>query len=241
MSVPVYVALDFPDADQAVTMVRKLSGVIDHFKVGLELLHSEGPEVVRSICSAGAKQVFFDGKFHDIPNTVAGAVKAAVRSGATLLNVHTTGGKAMMEAAVRAADAEAEAIGRPRPLVIGVTVLTSMDETELSAIGLTTTPEEQVVRLARLAQQIGLDGVVASPQEIRSIRDACGPDFFIITPGVRPAWAQRQDQKRVATPAEAVQAGANALVVGRPITAAADPVEAATRTVRECEEAEQPC
>jgi orotidine-5'-phosphate decarboxylase len=172
-------------------------------------------------------RIFYDCKFHDIPNTVAGAVRAASRRGVWMLNVHASGGRAMMRAAVEAA-AEGRAAGHDRPLVIAVTVLTSLDSATLAGeFGMAETAGDHAVRLARLAQESGCDGVVASPHEAGAIRAACGPDFRLIIPGVRPAGADRGDQKRVMTPGEAVLAGADYLVVGRPITGAPDPVAAA--------------
>jgi orotidine-5'-phosphate decarboxylase len=179
--------------------------------------------------------VFLDLKFHDIPNTVAQAVEAAVSTGAWMINVHASGGRAMMEAAARAGAGAAAASGRPPPLLIGVTVLTSMDAPTLGSVGVERTLLDQVVGLARLAQDAGLDGVVASPQEVAAIRAACGPDFAIVTPGIRgaSAGAERNDQARTMGPADAVRAGATYIVVGRPIVAASDPPGAARRIVEE--------
>ena len=182
----------------------------------------------------GAK-VFLDLKFHDIPNTVAQAVEAAVATGVWMLNVHASGGVPMMRAAARAGTEAAAREGRPKPLVIGVTVLTSMDDATLTAIGVTRPLLDQVVTLARMAQDAGLDGVVASPQETAAIRAACGPDFSIVTPGIRgaSAGADKNDQSRTMGPAEAIRAGASHIVVGRPIIAAADPRSAAAAIAEE--------
>ena len=174
-----------------------------------------------AVIATGAR-VFVDLKFHDIPNTVAGAMREMAKLSPAILNVHAQGGEAMMRAA-----AEAVANTTPRPKLIAVTVLTSLGSSDLSAMGIGATPLEHAVRLARLAKQSGLDGVVCSPQEIAAVRNACGKDFLIVTPGVRPAGADLGDQKRVMTPSEAVNAGADILVIGRPITGAADPVAAA--------------
>jgi len=183
--------------------------------------------MVRELTSRGDR-VFLDLKFHDIPNTVAGAVQSAVATGAWMVNVHASGGGAMMKAAAEAATKTAASLGRPRPLVIGVTVLTSMNDAALHEIGVARPMLDQVMHLARLAKASGLDGVVASPQETRAIRDACGKDFQIVTPGVRPADQQgKDDQARTLTPAEAISAGATYLVIGRPITASSDPRQAA--------------
>jgi orotidine-5'-phosphate decarboxylase len=232
----VLVALDVDSATQALTLADNLRGTVGGFKIGKQLFTAEGPSVVRALAARGDR-VFLDLKFHDIPNTVAGAVAAAVQTGAWMLNVHASGGRAMMAAAANAAATAAERAQRPRPLVIAVTVLTSLDQTQLRETGVTTSLLEQVVHLATLAQAAGLDGVVASPQEIAAIRRACGPDFAIVTPGIRSSPASRagipgtggsrDDQARTLGPAEAIAAGASYLVIGRPITAAADPRRAA--------------
>lgn len=226
---PILVALDVESAAKAIELANQLRGAVGGYKVGKQLFTAEGPSMVRELTSRGDR-VFLDLKFHDIPNTVAGAVQSAVATGAWMVNVHASGGGAMMKAAADAAARTATALGRPRPLVIGVTVLTSMNDAALQEIGVRRSMIEQVVHLATLAKSSGLDGVVASPQETRAIRDACGKDFQIVTPGIRPADQQgKDDQARTLTPAEAIAAGATYLVIGRPITAAPNPREAAER------------
>lgn len=219
----IIVALDTQEVGRAVEWVSTLQGAVGAFKVGLEFIHAAGPDGVRAVQEAGASRLFFDGKFSDIPNTVAGAVRSTCVLNPWLLNVHAMCGGAAMRAARDAAAKHAAESGVPRPLVIAVTVLTSLDQTALGAIGVPGAVEEQVVRLALLARESGMDGVVASPQEIEAIRKACGREFLIVTPGVRPAGADTHDQARVATPAAAIRAGADYLVVGRAITGVADP------------------
>ena len=228
------VALDVDSGARALELASQLRDLAGGVKVGSRLFTSEGPTLVRRLVETGAN-VFLDLKFHDIPNTVAQAVEAAVSTGVWMLNVHASGGVPMMQAAARAAADTAAREGRRRPLVIGVTVLTSMDDATLRGIGVQRPLLEQVVTLARMAQDAGLDGVVASPQETAAIRSACGPDFSIVTPGIRGASAgtDRNDQSRTMGPAEAIRAGASYIVVGRPIIAAADPRAAATAIVDE--------
>jgi orotidine-5'-phosphate decarboxylase len=227
------VALDVDSGARALELARQLRDLAGGFKVGSRLFTAEGPDLVRRLVDSGAN-VFLDLKFHDIPNTVAQAVEAAVSTGVWMLNVHASGGVPMMQAAARAG-ADAARDGRRRPLVIGVTVLTSMDDATLRATGVQRPLLEQVVTLARMAQDAGLDGVVASPQETAAIRSACGPDFSIVTPGIRGASAgtDRNDQSRTMGPAEAVRAGASYIVVGRPIIAATNPRAAAAAIVEE--------
>jgi orotidine-5'-phosphate decarboxylase len=223
----ILVALDVDSRAKALALADTLRGAVAGYKIGKQLFTAEGPEVVRALTARGDR-VFLDLKFHDIPNTVAGAVRSAMATGAWMVNVHASGGSAMMRAAAQAARDTAAKTGAARPLVIGVTVLTSMDEAALAEVGTTRPVMEQVVHLAGLAKAAGLDGVVASPQEIAAIRTACGPDFHIVTPGIRPAGqAGTDDQARTLTPREAVAAGATYLVIGRPITGAADPRAAA--------------
>ena len=226
------VALDLDGRAEAVALARRLAPAAAVMKLGLQSFVSHGPEVVREIVAGGA-DVFLDLKLHDIPNTVAGAAAAAARTGAFLINVHASGGREMMRAGAEAAREAAEAAGLKRPLVIAVTVLTSLDAAALREVGLHGTPAEAAVRLAALTREAGLDGVVCSADEIAAIRSACGPDFLLVVPGVRPAGAAVGDQKRVATPAAAIGAGADILVVGRPITGAPDPLTAARAVVEE--------
>jgi orotidine-5'-phosphate decarboxylase len=226
---PVFVALDTPDLAQALAWTEALRGHVGGVKTGLEFFSANGADGVRAIVDLGLP-VFLDLKFHDIPNTVAGAVRSVSRLGAAVVNVHASGGPAMLDAAREAAET---VDGTSRPLVIAVTVLTSMDDSDLVAVGQQPAAAEQVVRLAKLSQDHGLDGVVCSPAEIEPIRAACGDDFQLIVPGIRPNWGVSGDQKRITTPRQAHDRGANMLVVGRPITGSDDPVAAAARIAEE--------
>ena len=217
------VALDVDSGARALQLAEQLTGLVGGVKIGSRLFTLEGPGLVKRITDAGMR-VFLDLKFHDIPNTVAQAVEAAVLTGAWMINVHASGGVPMMEAAAKAAVDTARMARKPKPLVIGVTVLTSMNEQTLHEVGVSRPLMEQVVELARMAQRAGLDGVVASPLETREIRDTCGRDFAVVTPGIRGAAAgvEKNDQSRTMGPGEAITAGATYLVVGRPIIASPD-------------------
>ncbi len=231
------VALDVESADAGARLAESLRERVGLFKVGSEVFTAEGPLLARHLVASGHK-IFLDLKFHDIPNTVKSAAREAAGMGASIFDVHALGGRAMMQAALEGARQGAARSGRQRPLVVAVTVLTSMNAPDLDELGVHGGPEETVIRLAKLAQAAGLDGVVASAKEIGSIRRACGPQFTIITPGIRMPAAAAHDQARIATPAAAIQAGADYLVVGRPITQAPDPVAAAQAIVIEMEKAQ---
>jgi orotidine-5'-phosphate decarboxylase len=222
----VLVALDTTSVADAVDQTRAMRGAVAGVKLGLEFCNANGPAGVRQVIAEGLP-LFLDLKFHDIPNTVAGAVRAVTPLGPFMLNVHASGGTAMMRAALDAAGDAAAKVGVRRPLMIGVTVLTSLADGDLAAVGQHGPAADQVRRLAMLTRAAGLDGVVCSPQEIEMLRNECGRDFVLVTPGIRPAGAAVGDQKRVMTPGDAVRRGADYLVIGRPITAATDPAAAA--------------
>jgi orotidine-5'-phosphate decarboxylase len=222
------IALDYPKREEALAAVRRFGPRVGWLKIGLEAFVAEGPSLVAEV--ARTSRVFLDLKFHDIPNTVAGAVAAAARSGASLLNVHASGGRAMLEAARRALPD-----GPARPKLVAVTLLTSLDARALADLPIAGQPEGIARRLALLAKDCGLDGVVCSPTDLPAIRAACGPDFLTVVPGIRPSGSAAGDQKRVATPREALAAGADILVVGRPVTAAPDPDTALTALLDEIE------
>ncbi len=227
----ILVAIDTPDQSVAVQTADGVRAEVGGLKVGLEFFNSHGPDGVRAV--AGDAPLFLDLKFHDIPNTVAGAVRSAVAAcRPMMLNVHAAGGAAMMAAAVSASRETAATVDLAPPLMIAVTVLTSLDDSDLEAVGQIPPARDQVVRLARLAQEAGCDGVVCSAREIEALRSACGPDFRLVVPGIRPAGSAADDQKRTMTPRDAVDAGADYLVIGRPITRAPDPA-AAARTIVE--------
>lgn len=256
----IIVAVDVNSLPKAEKLISPLRGQVDLFKVGLELITSEGAPAVMKLMDGLAVHTFFDGKFKDIPNTVANAVWAVINMGVSMFNVHCLGGPDMMKAAATMARAHSDCLSRDPPKVLGVTILTSLDLSDLARMGLWSnvfaenisdpdrlTRAKQgelkriVVTLATLAKECALDGVIASPQEITAIRQACGPDFLIITPGVRPQWAATQDQKRITTPREAILAGADYLVIGRPITnpppEIGSPLEAAKRIAEEIHQA----
>lgn len=229
---PILVAIDTPELDRARALSRSLAGAVGGIKLGLEFFNAHGPAGIAQV-AGNRGDLFLDLKYHDIPNTVAGAVRAAVKLQPMILNVHAGGGPAMMRGALEAAEEESDRLGITRPKVIAVTVLTSMDDGDLDAVGQKGPSTDQVVRLARLTQDCGLAGVVCSPREIAAIRAACGPDFTLVVPGIRPAGAAVGDQKRVMTPRQAIDAGADWLVIGRPITGVPDPVAAAREILRE--------
>jgi orotidine-5'-phosphate decarboxylase len=220
------VALDFPSADAAMDMVDQLQGTCRWFKVGMELYYAAGNSVIESLRDRGF-EVFLDLKLHDIPNTVASAVRSVAGVGASLLTIHASGGEHMMRAAAEAAS------GPHAARLLAVTVLTSMDAAELSGVGVNDAPATQVLRLAQLARTSGIDGLVCSAQEVAAVRQAMGLDALLVVPGIRPAGADLGDQSRVATPAQAIELGASMLVVGRPITQAADPAKAAAAILAE--------
>ena len=216
------VALDVHDRDGAMRLVEQLSGSVGMFKIGSQLFTAEGPPLVRELVRSG-ERVFLDLKFHDIPNTVAGAVESAARLGVSILNVHTLGGSEMMRAAAHSVG-DRGLLWITRPAVLGVTVLTSMDKADLADVGISSELSSEVVRLAALARDTGLDGIVASPHEIRLIRECITAErFIILTPGIRPASSAKGDQKRIATPVDAIRDGADFIVVGRAITDSTDP------------------
>jgi orotidine-5'-phosphate decarboxylase len=229
------VALDLADEREAMKLVGRLGQTCQWYKVGMELYYATGNSIVQQLRDRGFN-VFLDLKLHDIPNTVAGAVRSATQAGASLLTLHATGGAAMMTAAAEAA----EAPGSPR--LLAVTVLTSMDANELAGIGITSSPADQVLRLAKLAKKSGIEGMVCSAEEVAILRKETGPDTLLVIPGIRPAGGAVQaafgnDQKRIATPAQAIVDGASMLVVGRPITRATDPAAAAQAILEEIEQA----
>lgn len=231
------VALDVDSAEEALRLVEELKDVAGLFKVGHQLFTATGPDIVRGIISRGGK-VFLDLKYHDIPNTVAKAAVEAVRLGVDIFNVHALGGFEMMRAAATAAREAAERSGRPRPMVLAVTVLTSMDQESLTReLKITRTVGRMVAHFAKLAQRAGLDGVVASPQEIKMLRRSVRGPLVILTPGVRPSWAGKDDQKRVLSPGEAVALGSDYIVVGRPVLKSSDRRAAARKILDEIEAA----
>ena len=228
----IIVALDLPDAATAIAMAERLRGRAAWHKVGMTLFYAEGPSVVRQLRGMGF-DVFVDLKLHDIPHQVRGAARSLGSLGAGMLSVHASGGADMMEAAVAGAREGAEAAGLTPPAVIAITVLTSMDADTLLSVGVSDSPADQVVGLAALARTAGVDGVVCSPKEAGAMRALLGENALVVTPGVRPAWAEAGDQARVETPSAALAAGASHLVIGRPITGADDPATAFDRIVAE--------
>jgi orotidine-5'-phosphate decarboxylase len=228
---PIICALDTQDADEATAISREVMAHVGAVKLGLEFFTANGAAGVKQITQLGVP-LFLDLKFHDIPNTVAKAIAATAGMNMFMLTVHTSGGQHMMKAAIDASDRIAQVTGKERPLVIGVTLLTSLDQDDISMIGFNHTVQEQVIRLADLAQSAGLDGVVCSPFEIAPLRKACGTDLTLVVPGIRPEGSAVGDQKRIMTPKEALARGADYLVIGRPITESADRAGAA-KTIAE--------
>jgi len=221
------VALDVPTADDALALADRLEGECRWFKVGLELYIAAGPAIVEKLVKRG-HSIFLDLKLHDIPNTVAAAVRSSASLGVRMLTIHAAGGPAMLAAAHQAA----KGIGNP-PQLLAVTVLTSMDQSQVSAIGVPRSPQKQVALLARMGLEVGIDGFVCSPQEAAELRVLTGPRGILVTPGIRPAGGDKGDQQRIATPAQALRQGASYLVVGRPITQAVDPARAAEAILKE--------
>lgn len=228
------VALDFHKMEDVVSLVERLGDSVSYYKVGMELFYSVGAQVITYLQEQG-KNIFLDLKLHDIPNTTAQGLCSLMVNGANMLNVHASGGYTMMKTAADRLHAMAQEQGVECPKLIAVTILTSISEADWQGLGMQCTIREQVVRLAKLAKEAGLDGVVASPQEAAAIREACGAEFLIVTPGVRPAGASIDDQSRIASPAAALANGATHLVVGRPIRGAENPVQAAENIVKEME------
>lgn len=228
------VALDVSTMDAMKSIVSSLGDSVSFYKVGMELFYAEGDQTVRYLQEHG-KHVFLDLKLHDIPNTVAHGVSSLTRLGANLITIHGQGGPIMMKAAAEAARESAEKLGIERPKLLAITVLTSFDDESWTSIGGQLPIADQVIRLAKLAKESGMDGVVCSALEAKMIREACGPDFLIVTPGIRPAFAATNDQKRIATPSSALQDGASRLVIGRPITQAEHPQEAVRLIIEEME------
>ena len=227
----IIIALDVPTKEEGIALVSRLKDART-FKVGLELFTAEGPALFRKLKSL-RKDIFLDLKLHDIPNTVAGAVRSAFKLGVQMMTIHASGGREMMARAAEVARQIAQESGRPKPVLLGVTILTSLKGADLEEVGQGSDVASQVLRLAGLAKAAGLDGVVCSPQEIEVLRREYGRELTIVTPGIRPVWAAAQDQKRIMTPAEAVAKGADYLVIGRPITGAPSPNEAFLRVVEE--------
>ena len=232
----IILALDVDSEARALELVEKLADSVGAFKVGMQLYNQVGPGIVRQIQDLGGR-VFVDLKFHDIPNTVAGAARVMTGLNCFMFNVHSSGGRDMMTAAMKAVQEESARLGCAPPLVLAVTVLTSISEQQLhDEMYISRSMEQTVMGWAQMAKECGLNGVVCSPQEIEPIRRACGSDFVIVTPGIRPLWSENNDQKRITTPREALRLGADYMVIGRPITAAPDPREAALRIIEELEE-----
>ncbi|MHB1206519.1 MAG: orotidine-5'-phosphate decarboxylase [Rhodospirillaceae bacterium] len=233
LKTPIFTALDTAEISEATGLAAKLADTSGGLKLGLEFFVAHGPRGVKEVQSASDLPIFLDLKLHDIPNTVAGAMRSVCQLGVHMTTIHAAGGRGMMEAAVKSATDTAHEFPVQRPLVIAVTVLTSFDADDLKSVGVGAAVTDQVRRLAEVAQRAGVDGIVCSPLEVALLRADLGPGIKLITPGVRPAWAAANDQKRIMTPEQALAAGADYLVIGRPITAAADPAAAAARIALE--------
>ncbi|MGE4278276.1 MAG: orotidine-5'-phosphate decarboxylase [Magnetospirillum sp.] len=231
---PIYVALDTTNVNQAADLAATLKGLVGGLKLGLEFFTANGPAGIEAITALGVP-VFLDLKFHDIPNTVAGAMRGIAPLAPRYTTIHATGGFAMMKAAADAARDAADKVGRPRVKVLAVSILTSIDQAAMEAVGFQGSVLEQVKRLAVLAQAAGIDGLVCSPHEVETVRSMVGDSLTLVVPGIRPAWSEAGDQKRVMTPKEARMRGADILVIGRPITAASYPADAAKRILEELE------
>ncbi len=229
----VFVALDMPEIEGAKAMAAQVAGLVGGVKLGLEFFMAQGPAGIRDVIAAGDLPLFLDLKLHDIPNTVAGAVRSVAPLAPTFLTIHAGGGPAMIRAAADAAREEAERLGLPRIRILAVTVLTSLSDEDLTAVGQAVPAADQVRRLAQVAHANGADGIVCSPAEVALLRRDLPADFTLMVPGIRPTWAAANDQKRVMGPRDAVAAGADHLVIGRPITADADPAAAARRIAEE--------
>lgn len=232
----IVLALDVDSREKALSLVKELAGHVGVFKVGMQLFNSTGPSIVREINALGGR-VFVDLKFHDIPNTVAAAGRVMTRLGCYMFNVHAAGGREMMQALVQDVRTEAQKLGTEEPLTLAVTVLTSINQDQLENDMFVKDMEvkDLVVKWALMAKESGISGVVCSPQEITAIRQACGPDFKIVTPGIRPAWSEANDQKRITTPRQALDMGADYMVIGRPIVKADSPSAAAQKIINELE------
>jgi orotidine-5'-phosphate decarboxylase len=232
----IVLALDVDTAEEALVLVEKLTDYVGVFKIGMQLFNSAGPDIVNKVHELGGR-VFVDLKLHDIPNTVGSAGKVLTRLNSYMFNVHAAGGREMMRQAAQDSKSEAEKLGIEAPLILAVTVLTSISEKELAEEMFISDMkvEDLVVKWALMAKESGLGGVVCSPQEIVPIRQACGPDFKIVTPGIRPLWSAANDQKRITTPRQALDQGADYMVIGRPIVQAANPCEAAQMIIDELE------
>jgi orotidine-5'-phosphate decarboxylase len=224
---PLICAIDTPDVKQAASLASTLHGAIGHAKLGLEFFSAQGPQGIKKVAASGLP-IFLDLKFHDIPNTVAGAVRSAASLGVSMLTIHTSGGSRMMKAA-----AEAASGAKKKPIVLGVTVLTSMDEADLKECGVSRKVKAQVLALAELALKSGIDGLVCSAHEVAALKKEFGKELKLVVPGIRPAGSSKGDQRRVMTPAEAIEAGADYLVIGRPITEQASPKKAAQAILKE--------